>query len=146
MKNYRSLSFLVSLLLFSLVGCSGNVTTIGTVKFTDGTPLSEGQIIYQNDLHEFLSVIKPDGTYSIWGVREGDGIPPGTYSVFLRFPAYEFINQIPVAPKFASADSSGFIAEVVPGKRNRFDFEVEPNLSRADTTRRTEPPTSPQGR
>lgn len=145
MKNYRSLSFLVPLLLFSLTGCSGNVTTVGTVKFADGTPLSEGQIFFQNDKHDFVSLIKPDGTYSIWGVREGDGIPPGTYNVFLKF-SYQYLDEIPVDQKFVSAETSGFTAEVAAGKKNRFDFTVEANPLPKGSIKRFQAPGAPAGK
>ena len=145
MRNYRSVSFLIPLLLFSLVGCSGNVTTVGTVKFADGVPLSEGQIIFQNAQHEFLSLIKSDGTYSIWGVREGDGLPPGTYNVFLRF-GYQYLDDLPVDPKFVETGTSGFTAEVVAGKKNHFDFVVEKNPLVKGSQRRFQAPTAPAGK
>jgi hypothetical protein len=145
MKNYRSLSLLVSFSLLLLVGCSGNVTTVGTIKFADGTPLSEGQILFQSAQHEFISVIRADGTYSMWGVREGDGLPPGTYNVFLRFFA-EYLDEIPVDPKFVEPSTSGWTAEVEAGKRNRFDFVVEENPLPAGSIRRFQVPTAPPGR
>ena len=145
MRHHHTMGFLMSLLLLSLVGCSGNVTTVGTITFADGTPLSEGQIFFQDDKHEFMSLVKPDGTYSIWGVREGDGLPPGTYNVYLRF-AYEYLDEIPVDPKFVDANTSGFTAEVVAGKRNRFDFVVEENPTPAGSIRRFQAPTAPAGR
>ena len=146
MKNYHRLAFLVSFLLFSLVGCGSNVTTVGTVTFPDGTPLTEGQILFQNDQHEFLSLIGANGTYSMWGVRQGDGVPPGTYSVFFRFPNYVYLDEIPIDPKFVGAESSGLTAEVVRGRRNRFDFTVTENLLEPGSMPRFTPSTPPRER
>ena len=127
MKNYHCLNFLLPLLLILLVGCGSNVTTTGTITFPDGTPLTEGMIIFQDDLNEFNSNIRRDGTYSMWGIREGDGIPPGAYSVSFRFPNYMFAESAPVSAKFLDPDASGLAAEVSAGKRNVFNFTVEPN-------------------
>ncbi|PHR86151.1 MAG: hypothetical protein COA78_38280 [Blastopirellula sp.] len=73
----------VSSLMF--VGCGGsgdggfNVT--GSVKFSDGTPLNTGRVIFTSDAGESFGNIQSDGTVVI-GELDG-GVPAGTYTAIV---------------------------------------------------------------
>ena len=106
------------------VGCSGNVQSVGTVKFDNGSPLSEGRIHFSTPQYEYFSALKSDGTFSIWAVTEGDGLPPGQYQVHLEFPAILDRGAYPVDQKFTAPNTSEWAADVKPNGKNRFNFIV----------------------
>ena len=70
---------LILTLLFA-VGCGGPTVT-GTVKLTDGTAVTTGDIVFQTPAREFRSYIRPDGSYTITG-EEKKGVTAGTYTVY----------------------------------------------------------------
>lgn len=123
----------VALAVLLLVSCafvyfgydrkSNNVQVTGKVSFEDGNPLPEGRIIFQDEQFEYFSDLNPDGTFCLWTVREGDGIPPGNYRVYLRFGNVPD-EDLPVMPVFTSPRDSELTARVENGKRNRFEFVV----------------------
>jgi len=82
----QTIHLFVSLLLLTLLlsGCSGNVKVRGTVQFDDGTPLDGGTIIFTDGKAEYLGRIGTDGRYSLGVLKDGSGIPPGTYRVCVR--------------------------------------------------------------
>ena len=67
---------------FVCVGC-GNPKVTGTVKFSDGTPLIRGTVNFQTSNHAAMGAVDKDGKFTIGGERAGDGVPPGTYQVFI---------------------------------------------------------------
>lgn len=72
-------------LLFGFGRSGDGVQVTGKVSFEDGSPLPEGRIIFQDEKFEYFCDLAPDGSFSLWTVREEDGIPPGNYRVYLRF-------------------------------------------------------------
>ena len=81
--NYKTLlSGMLLLTSLCFIGCgSGHVTVSGTVTFSDnGEPVKSGSVIFTGDKVMGRGTIK-DGRYSVGLIRDGDGLPPGTYTV-----------------------------------------------------------------
>ena len=64
-------------------GCRKNVYVSGRVTYENGQPLSIGQIVFTDDYHMGRSDIDKNGEYSIHSFRRNDGIPKGTYKVYI---------------------------------------------------------------
>ena len=76
------LSVMISLAI--LCGCSGNHPMKGRVTFEDdGTPLETGFVCFENERAMARGEIKRDGHYTVGFQNEGDGLPPGTYKIFI---------------------------------------------------------------
>ena len=63
-----------------LSGC-GQTKVTGKVTFSDGSPLTSGTVIFENDQHSYTATIKGDGTFNMGMLKDGEGIPPGAYRV-----------------------------------------------------------------
>ena len=71
------------LLLVCLVtfGCSGKVKVSGTVTYSDtGEPVKFGMVVFTGEKENGRGAIN-NGKYSVGIVEDGDGIPPGTYTI-----------------------------------------------------------------
>ena len=116
------------------VGCSNNVQLRGKVTYSDdGLPLEVGTVCFAKDNSMSSGVIQSDGTYVLGTLKGSDGIPPGTYSVYVI--GADIIKQIGtddnftettvllIDSKYASPDSSE-ITCVVDRTTKTFDFQV----------------------
>ena len=74
--------FLLSGCVLFVAGC-GQPKVTGTVTYTDGTPLERGTVNFQTATHAAMGAIGENGRYTIGGVKAGDGVPSGTYKVFI---------------------------------------------------------------
>jgi hypothetical protein len=82
MKHYFFLIFLFS--FFMILGCSHNVKTTGKVTFSDdGTPLTEGTVVFETAGYLARGRLNQDGTYHLGSFSERDGLPTGTYNVYI---------------------------------------------------------------
>ncbi|MGL4595368.1 MAG: hypothetical protein ACRCUY_11625 [Thermoguttaceae bacterium] len=140
----KTVILLSCLVVCLLAGCNNNVRSVGSVKFEDGSPLTEGCIYFVGNQQEFMSRIEPDGSFDIWGITKGDGLPPGQYNVYLTFPALLNPEAYPVEPKYTSQTESGWTVAVQPGKKNSFDFKVSHNLKRKADKPTTAPKNPPK--
>ncbi|MDR3109711.1 MAG: hypothetical protein LBU65_08495, partial [Planctomycetaceae bacterium] len=112
----------------------------GTVKFSDGTPVNFGNVVFCNETHSYYGTIKSDGTYITGGVKEVEGIPDGTYKIYLA--ATEEVENIygtprgieelidykvtqRVAAKYRSYETTDLSFEVKPGCPKTYDIVVE---------------------
>ena len=87
----NGLTIFVSLfVLASLTGCGGDPKVSGKVTFTDGSPLTVGKVMFQKERFSATCDIQPNGTYSAGKIKDGDGLPPGRYRVFI---ADAFISE-----------------------------------------------------
>jgi len=69
---------LVCLVVF---GCGKNVKVSGTVTYSDtGEPVKFGMVIFTGEKEVGRGAIN-NGKYSVGLVEDGDGIPPGTYTI-----------------------------------------------------------------
>ena len=127
MKNSILLAA-VSLLIFA--GCSGKIGLSGKVVFSDdGSPLTVGVVCFEKPGFVARGNIQPDGTFVVGSIRDTDGLPPGSYQVYIS-EARKLISgdgegdsvyEQLVDPKFTSAATSGITVEITSTTRN---FEV----------------------
>ena len=120
MKNNIVLILSISL-LFS-VGCGQNVRVTGKVTFEDGSPLTKGVVIFNAGATESKAPIEEDGSYTVGTLKSNDGLPRGTYRVYITgaslFPGIN-AKGAPLGPvvhlvdtKFAAPETSGLTCEV----------------------------------
>jgi hypothetical protein len=126
------------LLCIAVQGCSRGTIITGTVKFSDGEPVTFGNIAFDDGKHAFVGMIKNDGTYTT-GLLEDEGIPGGTYKVYLQgttavanevrnkqtdsIVSYDEVYR--VAQKFCSRETTDLQIEVKSGGTQTFDITVE---------------------
>ncbi|MGL4943796.1 MAG: hypothetical protein ACRC46_11480 [Thermoguttaceae bacterium] len=95
--------FVLVAVSFSVIGC-GDPKVTGKVKFSDGSPLPVGMVMFQSGNFLGSGTLNSDGTYTAGKLKDGDGIPPGTYEVFLSGT-----NQIVAGTGENSATEAGKI-------------------------------------
>lgn len=133
MRNIRyGFKFLSLLILLCAVGCGGGkIKVSGKVTFSDDdSPLTVGTVYFTTESFEARGSLKADGTYTLSALKEGDGIPPGKYRVYVG-DAFERVgpseNEVIVPlidQKFTSTTSSDLEFEVNSSQRT-FDFKVD---------------------
>jgi hypothetical protein len=136
MKNFVVSIFCAIILYYG--GCSGKVSSQGTVKFPDGTPLRIGTVYLSNGLVMYQGTIQKDGTFSIGELKDGDGIPPGTYKVWIadantienvydakKENIVNRIDHIIIDPKFADKNMSDLQFKIEKGQKNQIEIVVE---------------------
>ena len=115
------------------VGCSQYVAVTGTVTYSDGTPVTRGQVVFENETFLGRADVQSDGSYRMGRLKDGDGIPSGTYRVYLSdTDIYEppaggeegvWIARPQVHAKYTNADTSELTCTVEG--RTVFNFVVE---------------------
>ena len=109
----------ILLVLLFLCGCGGGAAVKGTVKFDDGTPLTQGTVKFIGDATQAIGPIKSDGTYRLGETKAGDGVTPGRYKVVVDATTGGGSDGKPlthlVDPKFAEASTSDLACEVKGG-------------------------------
>ena len=128
--------FVLALAVAVFAGCGGGVQLRGTVTFDDGTPLEFGTVCFVSGSTMSRGDIGVGGVYHVSTSNPGDGIPPGTYTVYLINT--ETTEEVPtgrdgeftdrtvraVASKFTSPTTSG-LTVIVDRSTQTFDFQVE---------------------
>ncbi|MDO5553076.1 MAG: hypothetical protein Q4G68_04895 [Planctomycetia bacterium] len=66
-----------------LAGCSGKQKVTGHVTFDDGSPVPRGTLYFTSDSYAGRANLNPDGTYDVSSISEKDGLPHGTYKVYI---------------------------------------------------------------
>ena len=141
MTHKTIFSFVVLLVAAILTGCGGGgVQLRGTVTFEDGSPVTSGTVVFDSGTIVSRGDIQSDGTYRLSTERPGDGIPPGTYTVYLINT--EVMEEVPtadgsftdrtiqtVAPQFTSRAASD-ITVTVDSSTRTFDFQVQRHQGR----------------
>jgi hypothetical protein len=120
------------------VGCSGRIKISGYVTFPDGEPLDCGEVCFTEGNKTFFGRVKENGYYAPGEFKDGDGIPPGQYNVWLSRTIQskmildkhgnesDEVQQIErVDKKYTAPESSGLIFEVKHDGSKKFDFTVE---------------------
>lgn len=136
----KHLYFLISFaLLLFCSGCNDQQPLTGKVTFDDGSPVTVGTVVFSSDKVQSFGVIKPDGTYSVSTSQTNDGLPPGTYTVYLSgvddiqkkkvvggdgSESEEDVRTSLIDPKFTSSTTSG-LTFTVDGKTKTFDIKVD---------------------
>ena len=119
MRNTFTL-ILFAISLAFLAGC-GQTKVTGTVKFSDGEPLTTGTVVFENDQRTYRAALQSNGTFSMGMLKDGEGIPSGEYrvAVLAMDPATtEIIEGAASDPrllthsKYASSHTSGLTYNV----------------------------------
>ncbi len=118
-----------------LSGCgAGHHKLGGRVTYSDdGTPLERGQVCFVNDKNMARAKILDDGRYTVGSFSEKDGLPPGTYKVYITGAEQEEPAKTPdsrptyiplIDPKFSTAAKTE-LSIVVDGSQRELDIVVE---------------------
>lgn len=130
--------WLACLAALALAGCGRRDLhpVSGTVRFSDGSPLTTGRVVATYAppaAYGGWGYIKPDGTFTLGSFTPTDGIRPGTVQVAITF-AYESegqpgsdgmsTKQKPLVHKrFESPETSGLSFEIP--RQTTWDIVVE---------------------
>lgn len=130
--------FVCSLMfLIASIGCSNNVPLGGTVTFSDdGTPVPKGTIAFDDGAHQARGEIDSNGHYTVGFANEADGLPAGTYKVYITGAISK--EQKPGAtednpgwfetrlidPKYESAETSDLSVTIDATTKTK-DFKVD---------------------
>ena len=126
------ISITVILTLLFCCGCSDKVPLTGKVTFTDdGSSLTTGTVCFVTEGFIARGHLKSDGTYKISSTGKDDGLPPGTYKVYLVDAALltegkdgNFITTPLVDSQYENPNTSNIECKV-DAKTRQFDFTVE---------------------
>jgi hypothetical protein len=112
----------IVLLLLGVAGCGRYYPVHGTVTYADGTPVTEGLVVFERQeggkAITARGEIQPDGSYRLSTAKSGDGVPPGKYRVLVT-PKTD-LNEVdkprpaPFDPSFTEFKTSGLEFEVKP--------------------------------
>lgn len=131
MKHSLIICALLSLCVFA-VGCNSKIAVSGKVTFPDGSPLTVGKVVFEDQAGEFTysGILKPDGSYTLGTLKETDGIPKGTYKVAVYGASEETAAGLKhfIDKKFRSTKNSGITCDVQ--RKTVFDFKVKPSDGR----------------
>jgi len=113
----------VCIAALSIAGCGDGTKTYnvtGTVKFTDGSPLTTGTVIFAGENVASQGEIQPDGSYALGTNAADDGAPAGSYKVFLAGPIFEAEGD--AAPEEdAGEDTGAGQVETEDGETEEYD-------------------------
>ena len=71
------------LILLFCVGCGKNVPLRGKVLDQDGNPITIGVVNFVSEKGLSRAKIQSDGSYKVGTLKATDGLPPGTYKVYV---------------------------------------------------------------
>ena len=92
MKKHHILPLLFALVIAT--GCSGKVPLSGTVTFSDnGDPVPLGVVYFVTPTFQAQGAIQEDGRYVVGSDKLSDGLPRGTYQVYIAGAANIEVRQ-----------------------------------------------------
>ena len=111
-KRFRCLSLLALCFPLLFIGCSDNVQIRGTVTLTDGTPVTLGSVIFENENATFSARgdIQSDGSFRMGSQSERDGLPRGEYVVYISGAMQ---TGSPVQVQSISGGVGGLVTEAI---------------------------------
>jgi hypothetical protein len=132
-KNIFQL-FLFLCLISLTFGCSsGKVKLSGHVTFSDDqSPLEKGVVVFENGTYSARGVIDTNGKYIVGSESQRDGLPSGTYKVYITdsehitpavYPAFPKSKPV-IHKKYTNAVSTPLFLEVNTSTK-KFDIQVE---------------------
>jgi len=126
-------------ILCTVVGCSQGMQITGTVRFDDGSPITQGSVVFNSSTESFFGTITSAGRYTTGGEKIKQGLPDGAYTVWLSGTetsnntlddegnVVSYTVTRPVAAVFTSPSTSPLKFEVKKGGSKTFDVVVERN-------------------
>ena len=123
----------VLLLVIFVLGCSnGNVRFGGKVTYSDDdSPLTTGTVCFESGTFLGRGELDGNGKYDMGSLSARDGIPKGTYSVYITGAAKGGMNErgapalVPlIDPKYVAGGTSG-LTVTIDGKSRSFDIKVD---------------------
>lgn len=120
-------------LLLCLAGCNNHSKLEGQVTYSDtGEPLEHGTVNFVTPTFQASGKIGQDGKYVMGSYKEDDGLPKGSYRVYVSDAFRNEDNpkeRLPrpvslIDDKFCSPESSG-LQYTVDGSQKRFDIKVD---------------------
>lgn len=125
----------------TLAGCwqPRQVKVTGRVTFSDGTPLTYGQVCFSDGYYLGRGDLDENGEYELRIFRKNDGIPPGVYQAYItcairlegddsrtgRFNQGLAKLVMLIDRQYTTERTSDWVCEV-DKKHKRFDFTVYP--------------------
>ena len=135
--------FALLLSLSLLAGCGDNIRATGKVVYSDDkSPLTAGVICFETPTFMARGPLQPDGTFRIGSLKDSDGLPAGTYSVYIM-DAIKIIGtdkdggsiiEPLIDEKITSISTTDLILEVTPSMKY-FEIEVERYKPKTGTRR-----------
>ena len=126
---------LMLLFVLPIIGCGGEFTRVsGTVTFSDGAPVTRGNVVFTDGTYSATGVIRSDGSFVLTSLNHDDGARPGVYTVILqRNWSDEYdddgnvirVDPFEVDSRFSCREASGLTFTIEAGKRNVANFVVE---------------------
>ena len=94
---------ILALFCVFLIGCGGGKAQItGKVAFEDGSPLTKGSLRAKTgDGIQVKGIVKEDGTFTLYDLKPGDGIPSGKQ---YRIWVVNAVEMIPSTQQVFDAD------------------------------------------
>ena len=110
-------------------GCGGRSQVTGKVTFSDGSPLTFGTVTFANGQTICKGEIQSDGTYTMRTFKPGDGVPPGTYKIYIT-DTLQFGDAGKTVTTKASKDDEGAAFQMIGQSKNVIPPEYSnPDLS-----------------
>jgi len=78
----RTITIFALMITLVLTGCSDPRVT-GTVKYQDGTPVTVGTVVLQNEKSQGIGELHKDGSFELYQFKKGDGLKPGIYRGYI---------------------------------------------------------------
>ena len=108
----RTITIFISIALLTLVGCS-DPRVSGTVKYQDGTPLTVGTVVLQNDKSQGIGELQKDGSFELYQFKKGDGLKKGVYQGYISGASIVPDRESPtiqlIPEKYSAMETSGII-------------------------------------
>ena len=130
----------VLLILTAFSGCgNGNVPLSGTVTFTDdNAPVEVGTIVFTDGKQQARGELGPGGKFKLGFVKANDGLPKGSYKVYITGAVKKEDREVPnprpgvsyytetqlIDSKYESQNTSG-LTFVVDGTTKTATFKVD---------------------
>jgi hypothetical protein len=127
----KSIPCLLCIVFCTLIfGCSGGKQPLsGRVTYSDGSPLETGTVCFEDGSFLARGDIKEDGRYKVGSEKTDNGIPPGTYNVYIigaeKVPEGRLGLPTPlIDKKYAHGATSG-LTFTADGKSRECNLTVE---------------------
>jgi hypothetical protein len=108
-------------------GCGGKSHVSGKVSFSDGSPLTQGIVIFENGGIQMSGKINGTGYYKMGENGDTNGIKPGEYKVRIISESGGGSDGEPfvryIADKYDNVNTSGFVCKV--NGKTEFNITVE---------------------